>query len=155
MGADNQQRRIDLKLAWLGGIIDGEGMITVIKRTGGYSFIPRISIANSDKRIIKEASNILRELNLLHYIQSKPYTVGNKTRIKFEILINGLKRCSQALPHIIPFLVSKKEKAEKLLEWCGYRLSKTSQEKYTDKDEEILSIRKTSIPLRDYTLEVI
>ena len=151
MGADNQQRRLDIKLGWLGGIIDGEGMITVIKRTDGYSFIPRISIANSDKKIIEEVEEILRNLDLPYYLQSKKYEVGNKIRVKFEILINGLKRCSQVLPHIIPFLVSKKEKAIKLLAWCEYRLSKNSREKYTKKDDEILIIRQRSNPLRDYT----
>ena len=142
MGADNQQRRLDSRLGWLGGIIDGEGMITVIKRTNGYSFIPRISIANSDTKIIDEVAEIFNELNLPYYIQSKSYNVGKEVRIKYELLVNGLVRCSQVLPHIIPFLVSKKERAKELLSWCEYRLSRKKGEKYTDKDTLILSIRQ-------------
>ena len=142
MSADNQQRRLNSRLGWLGGIIDGEGMITVIKRTNGYSFFPRISIANSDKKIINEAVDIFKELNLPYYIQSKSYKVGKEVRKKYELLVNGLIRCSQVLPHIIPFLVSKKERAKKLLSWCKYRISRKRGEKYTDKDTLILSIRQ-------------
>jgi hypothetical protein len=155
MDADNQQRRLDIKLGWLGGIIDGEGMITVIKRSSSYSFIPRVSIANSDLAIIKEASRILEELNIMYHLQSKNYYVGEKERIKYEVLINGLKRCSKVLPYIIPYLVSKKDKAERLLSWCKHRLSVKPNSKYTEMDTEILSIRQRSIPPRDYTLDTI
>ena len=142
MSADNPQRRLDIRLGWLGGIIDGEGMITVIKRSNGYNFCPRISIANTDKILLDEVEKIFKELNLSYHFQSKSYKVGEKEKIKFEITVNGLRRCSKVLPLIIPFLISKKERAEKLLLWCEYRLSKKSRERYTEKDKEILSIRQ-------------
>ena len=31
---DNQQRRLESRLSWLGGIIDGESMVTTTKRVG-------------------------------------------------------------------------------------------------------------------------
>lgn len=151
MSADNPQRRLEIKLAWLGGIIDGEGMITVVKRTSGYSFAPRISIANTDRKIIDEAALIFDELKLKYYLQSKTYKVGEKVKIKFELLFNGMERCLKVLPIIIPFLISKKEKAEKLLSWCKYRTSLKRNSKYTENDLEILSIRKRSNSPRDYT----
>ena len=140
MSADNQQRRLN-KLSWLGGIIDGEGMITVIMRTHGCSCYPRISIVNCDKNIIEEVTQILNELNLKHYIQTKVYVVGEEQHIKYEVLVNGIKRCIPMLHEIIPYLVAKKERAQKLLVWCNRRLLRPMM-KYTQEDLEILSIRQ-------------
>ncbi len=141
MGADNQQRRLDVRLGWLGGIIDGEGMITVMKRVNGCSFYPRISIANTNKNLINEASFIFNELGLAYYIQSKTYFVGEKQRIKYELLVNGIRRCIPVLQLVIPYLVAKKENAEKLLSWC-LRRNNLGASKYDEEDMKILSIRQ-------------
>src|SRR3989338_5086286 len=110
MSADNQQRRLSRRLGWLGGVIDGEGMITVVKRSKGNSYYPRISIANSDITLINEVISIFEELKMPYYLQSKQYDVDGKNRIKYEILVNGLTRCCEVLPVILPFLISKKER---------------------------------------------
>lgn len=137
VGAGNEQRRLEIRLAWLGGIIDGEGMVTVIRRKKGSrkGFIPRVSIVNTDERIISEVVSILKELRLAHYTQTKAGTkAGWKT--KWEVQFNGHIRCAAALPHLIPYLVSKREKAEALLELCERRL--VTREPYGERDMELI-----------------
>ena len=104
-------------------------------------FYPRILIANTDEKIMDEIVYIFSELNLPYYLQSKTYSVGKRQRIKYELLVNGLKNCSKVLPYVIPYLIAKKERAQKLLLWCESRLSKSAS-KYTKEDFEILSIRQ-------------
>lgn len=130
---------MDVRLAWLGGIIDGEGMITVIRRTKSArpGYIPRISIVNTDERIIAEVSDILHQLALPHYVQTK---AGKGTwKTKWEVLFNGYLRCNDALPWIIPNLIAKREKAEALYELCGRRLSHGPNVRYCDVDYELVA----------------
>lgn len=146
----NQQRRLEDRLNWLGGIIDGEGMVTVKKRQVGTAWVPCVSITNTDNVIISEVVEIFNLLDLPHYVQRKAYkTSSGRDGIKIEVIFQGFKRCIKALPVIIPFLVGKKKTAEYLLEWCRHRLGSRPRD-YTDKDIRLLSlIRKT--PLRTLT----
>jgi hypothetical protein len=140
---DNQQQSLDLKLSWLGGIIDGEGMVTLIKRDykTQNGFAPRISIVNTDLKIINEVSEICNCLNLAYYIQKKEGKGTWKT--KYELLFGGIKRCNKFLPYIIPFLIAKKEKAELLKEYCNIRLSLPIRSPIGNREKEIaLQIRK-------------
>ena len=155
-GLDNQQRRIEERLHWLGGIIDGDGMITVIKRSErkrrDASWCPRISVVNTDLRLINEIIAIYEETNIPHYVQSKKDKKHLHWKIKYEILISGLKRCNQAIPNLVDYLVVKKSKMIAMRDWIDYRLRLPHQHPYTDKDFKYLNlIRETSVPLRDYT----
>lgn len=127
---DNQQRSLDARLSWLGGIIDGEGMITAIRRTNGEGFIPRLSIVNTDLKIIQECVAIFEEMELPHYLQTK---AGKGTWLtKYELLVNGMKRCDRVLPVLIPHLVAKRERAERLLALCRERLDQPSNTPWSE-----------------------
>ncbi len=135
---DNQQERLKQDLHWLGGIIDGEGMITAMTRSDSKTptYIPRISISNSDTTIIEECRKILVTLGVAHYIQKKEYTILGKRgrpkeRIKYEILINGYKRNHKALPILLPYIRSKHRRAELLLDLVRSRLSAPHRSPYT------------------------
>lgn len=134
--ADNQQRRLELKLSWLGGIIDGEGMVTTIKRVGGkynqYGYSPRISIVNTDLLIINEVISICEEISLPYYLQIKKGKGLWKT--KYEVLFNGMRRCKIALEVLTPYLVSKKQRAISLLEFCNNRLNLSRNSAYSESD---------------------
>ena len=136
---ENQQRRLELKLAWLGGIIDGEGMVTAIKRTerkrNQYGYIPRVSVVNTDLIIINEVVAICKELSLPHYVQSKEGKGLWKT--KYEVLFNGFTRCKIVLEIIIPYLISKQKRAIALLELCNNRLNLPHMSPYTEDDIQL------------------
>jgi len=155
---ENQQRSLDNRLHWLGGIIDGEGMITLIKRVGknqdGYT--PRISIVNTDISIINEASLIFKKMSLPHFIQEREGTGSWKK--KYEIIIGGIQRCRRVIPHIIPVLIAKKNKAILLSEYCESRMSGKFRSPITTRQHEIAKIIRVghttgpqSNTPRDYT----
>lgn len=146
MGLANQQRRIEDRANWIGGIIDGEGMITAKRRNNrGTSWIPTITIANTDPIIIDEVISVMQILKIPHYVQKKEYKRPNGMAVKWEILVNGFKRCLVALPILIPYLVGKRERAELLLEWCQKRMTKPIRF-YDDDDYAILTkIRRTPL----------
>ena len=64
----NQQRRIGDRLNWLGGIIDGDGMVTITKKHqtkrdkvnnwNSNSWSPRISVVNTNMVMINEVIDI-------------------------------------------------------------------------------------------------
>ena len=145
-GAGNQQRSLESRLSWLGGVIDGEGMITAIKRsTAGRvqnGFAPRISITNTDPVMIDEVVSILRETGLAFHLQQKD-GIGTWKR-KLEVIIEGFKRCSQALPVLLPYLVSKREKAERLLRLCESRIQSNSAPYTAEQVALALSLRERS-----------
>ncbi len=135
-GAVNQQRRLELRLSWLGGIIDGEGMITTIRRfeknRNQSGYIPRVSIVNTDLLIINEVVSICKELTLPHYVQTKKGKGLWKT--KYEVLFNGIRRCKSVLEIVTPYLISKQHKAISLLEFCNNRLNLPRMSSYSEGD---------------------
>lgn len=163
---DNPQRSLENRLHWLGGIFDGEGSFSLIalRRKGKlYSFRPQASVVNTDDRIIDEVISILEELEL-------PFHVHRHTARKYsqrpvsEVRIIGLKRVARALPSIIPYLVSKKARAQAILDFAELRLLQENikhGQPLTDFEISLVEfVRKEndakngrSKPLNDYTPE--
>ncbi len=98
----NPQER---SLAWLGGIIDGEGSVTVqayMMKNSNLRLTPFICINNNDDGIIKECQRILDEIGVKHHWADR----GDKVwigRIDGEVAILGL------IDAVEPYLFSKKK----------------------------------------------
>ena len=108
-----------LRLAWLGGIVDGEGSIgmyisTKIDKLTGKRVRKQLlgfaNITNCDERLIREASTILTAHDVKHRLQYMKAR-GNRKSCWY-LQIQGLKAVSSFLAVVIPFLVSKRERAE-------------------------------------------
>lgn len=152
---DNQQER----LAWLAGIIDGEGSISLILRPDQNKkvFKPVITIVNTDRGIINKCKQIFDELNVGVWIQLRKFDKYYKnSQDIYQMTISGIKRFHKIAPYIIPNLSSvRKEKVQIIYDWCSYRLtipnsSLVSKKQYTDKDWEFYSKWKNAKILRDY-----
>jgi hypothetical protein len=150
---DNQQRRIEERLCWLGGIIDADGMVTATQRKTKSSihYKPKINVVNTDLRMINETISILDELHIPHYVQSKKDKKNPHYKIKYEILTVGIKRCKMLLPVIIPYLIVKRRRAERLLEFCDLRLSKPYNSKYADEEFRLLDLVRRNCARVHYT----
>ena len=144
---DNQQERL---LCWLGGIIDGEGCITInhnrlhrgTKRET-LLFKPLIDIANTNKILIDTCQEVLRDNNIPFWVS---YTAKNQRQFNrkenWHIRIEGIKRCIKALNIIIPYLIAKKTEANLVKEFCERRLCENKGnnkvKEYKDKDFELI-----------------
>lgn len=145
---DDQQESSLLKerkLGWFAGIIDGEGTITIrVKERKNQSTLltPVISMVNTNKLLIDTFIEILKEYEIPHWVTY--YEGTNNWKEKWAVQISGIKRCQKALPIFKDYLVSKKELAEIVLDWCNNRISILGKRTYySDKDIEIVRLIKS------------
>ena len=130
----NQQERL---LCWLGGIIDGEGCITINhhrlhKQTKRETllFTPILVIANTSKAMIDTARIILSDHSIPFYIQYQPKAQvesyassnGRERKDRWYLRVEGLKRVSRALNLLAPYILIKKDETSLVKEFCDRRL---------------------------------
>lgn len=117
----------DTDLAWLAGIWDGEGTITMFthrEKTGNTKLCPVVCIVNTDIHIINKVRSILEELNCFFSLQErKPLKSHYKQQWSF--ITRNMKYIKILLENINPFLVGeKKAKGEILLSYVKQRMDK-------------------------------
>lgn len=121
----NQQER---SFAWLAGIVDGEGTVSVQCYTlpdGRVRLVPFVSIANTDKGILDECCEILARMGVKHQRLVIPNNSGGfqNSRKVFNIRVDGQKPVKVVLEALQPFLRSvKREKAASVLKFIESRM---------------------------------
>jgi hypothetical protein len=142
----NQQERLRReRLAWLGGILDGEGTLTIIekrrKNKVGSIYQPAITLVNTDKKIIERCIEILKENEIPHWVHF--YDKTKKWKRRWRIEVGGLKRVAKSIPILSEFLVGKREQADILKEFCDLRLQQLGEHnRYSDYELRLVSLIK-------------
>jgi hypothetical protein len=148
----NQQERL---LCWLGGIVDGEGCITINhhrlhKQTKKETllFTPIIIIVNTDKVLIDQCCQILFDLDLPFHLQSyskeqkekSPSANGRARKASWMLRIVGLRRVAKALNVIGPYILTKTSETKLVKHFCDKRikLEKVRYKYYDDEDFDII-----------------
>lgn len=119
--------RTTAEMAWLAGIIDGEGYIgswkgkVHLKHKNPswcpYHYIPELCIYNTNKKIINEAIRIIGVGKGVK-VYKRPATT--KWKVGYRISVWSYKL--EALLQVIsPFLIAKREQAEIILRWFESR----------------------------------
>lgn len=119
---DNPQER---SLAWLAGIVEGEGSISVQVYTlpdGRVRLTPYVSIINTDKAILNECERIFKQL--LRGEKSKArYCNHSRTQHKasfegrkpcYAFRVDGIA-CRPILAALLPFIVGEKRRNAKVV----------------------------------------
>lgn len=119
----------NLRLAWFGGIIDGEGSIGLCKThkgktKTGYIIVPQIQVSNRNKVLIDEVSSILKELGVKSAYCIHRRFENLKWSDEYQIHISKHADIIKLLETIRPFIISKTQQAETVLEFCKNRLGK-------------------------------
>lgn len=121
------------ELAWLAGIIDGEGCIYGRWRQHNkhrrkcddgriqYVLNVGISITNTDVFLIQKISEICEKMGIGFAYTTKPPKPPRKGVL--TIIIEGKGRCRKLLEPLLPYFGSKKEQANVLLGIIRYRES--------------------------------
>ncbi len=110
----------DAKLAWLAGVIDGEGYIGVAFHHGD-KIVKRLTIVNLDYSLLRRVSLIYAELGLnFHY--SLVNTNGG-TRRPMSITITTWGSLKKILTMLMPYFTAKRDQAKTMLEFIAYRFS--------------------------------
>lgn len=147
----NQQER---SLSWLGGIVDGEGTISVQVYTYPDSRVrltPYACIVNSDEGILSECKRILDEMGA----KWRPCGVSGGTNKNCTCLrMDGEKPMMAFLPTILPYLRStqKAHSADVVLQYLESRkrnylrrdaLGRVMRSGYTRSEVELISSIRT------------
>lgn len=114
----NKKTPREAKLAWLAGIIDGEGTIGAYFPKDKEGKIKQpvygIYICNSDIEMVNEVKNIYQKMDLKFYFNVKKYKEGLfKTSVQmYELKLSRRKEIEHLLKLIIPYLIAKKREAK-------------------------------------------
>ena len=124
------RKDLAIKLAWLAGIIDGEGSIsmTYIKKrkkvsgNGCYSGIDvRVGIANTNLPLMREVADICTEIigEKISINESGRKTNGNLTA--YSLNFTSRTRAYPMLKMLLPYLIAKKGQAEIVINYFENR----------------------------------
>jgi len=128
--ADNQQASL-CELSWLGGIVDGEGCITVSRRMGNQTASPIVTIVNTEEKLLDKVQRLLQKCGIAYYVrvhrQSDQVKRVRPPKQKIEFVIAGHKRVPRFLDLIHPYLISKQPQAQLLMQFCAARKDRAHQ----------------------------
>ena len=147
-------------LHWLAGFIDGEGSIH-FKRMGGTRlrkmnldyYGTNIRICNTHEETLETVIAILKANGLAFHVSHRHAYPNCKPA--WDITVSGLKRCKRWLEVLSPYLRTKKEQAEWMLEFIESRLSlgsKYNGEGYTLREQELLQLLRKREPIIPHRL---
>jgi hypothetical protein len=116
-------------LAWLAGIVDGEGHLGInwstqheVLRSGEKKrqFVLRCHIRNTDPFMMKKISDIYHRHNLRFFWKlCKPQKKHHRETI--EIIVYTMGALEKLLNLLLPFLVTKKRQGQLILEYLEWR----------------------------------
>jgi hypothetical protein len=123
----------DTQLAWLAGLWDGEGSITIFSHTeknGTKKLCPTLLVVNTDMTIIAEAKKLLDELDTSFHLFERR-TNNPKHKNAFQLSTRNAGYIEKVLTAILPYLVGKKAQAELTLQYVKKR---AHQHHYDEQD---------------------
>jgi hypothetical protein len=123
---------LETDLAWLAGIVDGEAHMLISDhpqasqdKHGFYTKRVRVSINNTDVRMIKRISEIWKALGVtFHYFLRMSRDKNIKHRNALSIESDGKRNMFKILSPIIKYLVSKQDQAQVCLDYVEYRMNR-------------------------------
>ena len=132
---DNQQIT-QTELAWLAGIWDGEGTISLRRnlnnagRQGALQVSPRVSMVNTNAAILERVCDILNRMDVHYYMREKGAGgFEGSHRQCWIIAVETLSQSIKLLTALRPFLIGKRFQADCLLQFVQSRLEKTARRK--------------------------
>lgn len=110
----------EIQLAWLAGIIDGEGSIILSRQRNNYMNTALV-ITNTNIEILNKVEKIYSELGInphWHKIKS------NKKQHSdcFHLMVTRLKEINTILKAILPYLIGKRAQAETFIRYAERRI---------------------------------
>ena len=110
-------------LGYTAGLLDGEGSVGLNKHKNkslrGWNYQPCVSISNTVLSLV----TWVKDITDIGSVNSKDYKKRNKRhKIPYVWQVFDMKQIMMFLTLMLPHLKIKGERAELLIEFCGYRL---------------------------------
>jgi len=112
-----------IKLAWLSGIIEGEGCFSLNSagKDKGY-FVYCISITNTDLVLLEKCVEILKEIGIKTRIKGRNKEIPNR-RKRYDAKVEGLDNIKLTIEKIFPYIFGQKKlQAELMLSFVNRRI---------------------------------
>lgn len=140
---DNQQERLAL-LGWAGGIIDGEGNISlVIQRVkhGNEKIRPIMKMSNTDPVLIDLFYTVLKREGIPVWRGSPNRKIRNvKHKPQEQVKVDGFKRFKYFAEVMRPFVRTKRAQLDIVMEYITYRESRPYHEPRTKREYELVEL---------------
>ncbi len=112
----------DIDLAWLAGIIDGEGCFCIFtncrKDAGNPSISANLTITNSNCLLLNRCREILDALEI-KYIYQDPKNGHQRGRRVMRVKIQNYSSLQRIIELMLPYFVGKAEQAKLVLEFAN------------------------------------
>lgn len=137
---------LDTDIAWLAGIIDGEGCLSVkrpIRRKSGVrkgyktSYQVWLVLCNTSKAMVDRASRILKEMGVAHQPIRKVWKGKKATRWQYWLHIAKKAEVLSAIEQLLPHLTAKRTEAEVVI-WFLRRACRSRVYRTTPLDRAML-----------------
>jgi hypothetical protein len=118
--------------AWLAGIMDGEGCISLLRRHTYY--VPSVKIANTNEKLIHRCKEILDMCGVVYSVTYFDRNERVNAKPSWTIVMESRPRVVAVLQLLEPYLISKNEQAKLVLDWCskGKRQPTETKELFID-----------------------
>jgi hypothetical protein len=136
---NQQERPLEWELAWLAGIMDGEGSFLISVNSTHRSVYPRISITNTNIHLMDKVVELVKKLGLKYNLKLR---IGRKVTYSnsLQLSIHTAKRVLLFIQTVEPYLVGKKEHASLVKEFCESRISLPYGYPYTERELELRNL---------------
>jgi len=134
---DNQQV-ITEDIAWLAGIIDGEGSLSIVKqyKKQGVGLNPKATMENTSPELVENYCRILDNLGITFYIYERK-AKSKKHKDRYIVQICRIDMIDKFCNALIPYLVAKKSQAKLLQRYAQSRLKAIGNKYYQDVEREM------------------
>lgn len=131
--------------AWLAGIIDGEGHMDLKKNKARRGYDLRVTINNTDPRMIQKISQIWERWSVKFYYQYLS-RVNENRRDRMTVESIGYGSVQKILTNTLPYLTAKHEQAVCLLSFIAWRqglgYTHVGPEKFVELHEKAEEVRE-------------
>lgn len=116
----------DTQLAWLAGIIDGEGTITVgfLNTRETRQYAPSVTVVNTNPVMIATILAIYDQLGVGSHVMERDRTKSLGKRSIWNVTVQRMGGIEKLLTVLAPFMVAKRAQAELLLRFVRSRIPK-------------------------------
>lgn len=129
------------QIAWLAGVWDGEGTFTIVYDTN-KRYVPRITLSNTDVVMINEIIKIFDASGINGHIWQETTSRKPNHKKAYHITVNKMEDVKVITKLMLPYLISKKPRAELLLRFLESRSYYKSKAERDSKTGRVLGIIK-------------
>lgn len=117
---------LNVELAYLAGLVDGEGTITLDRngnrRLSGVTGLQAVVlVTNTNEAIIQRTINIIKAIGVNPFVKAQEAGKYKRNKRIYWVTVSGLVKTAKVLNAIKPYLVGKIGQAQLLLDFIAHR----------------------------------